>query len=103
MKKKRPSPTVEPSIVPLQLTVQYVERKPWAPARHMIALWAYAALGPRRSPCDLAVRIVSPAESRHYNKHYRGKNKPTNVLSFPATIAQADGRRPLGDLIVCAA
>ena len=108
MKKKRPSRTVESEAVPLALTVQYAFRKagaarrPWAPSRHMIALWAYAALGPRRSPCDLAVRVVGAVESRRLNKQFRGKDKPTNVLSFPATVAQADGRRPLGDLIVCA-
>lgn len=108
MKKKRPSQTIKPETAPLELTVQYAFRKagaarrPWAPTRHMIALWAYAALGPRRTPCDLAVRVVGAAESRRLNKQFRGKDKPTNVLSFPATVAQADGRRPLGDLIVCA-
>src|SRR5688572_13243492 len=108
MKKKRPSQTIKPETAPLELTVQYAFRKagaarrPWAPTRHMIALWAYAALGPRRTPCDLAVRVVGAPESRRLNKQFRGKDKPTNVLSFPATVAQADGRRPLGDLIVCA-
>ena len=63
---------------------------------------------------DLAVtlRVVSPGESRRLNRTWRGKNKPTNVLSFPALAF--DGHAPdawrhpdepalLGDVAICAA
>src|SRR5947207_3439709 len=32
---------------------------------------------------SLSIAFISPAKSREINKKYRGKNKPTNVLSFP--------------------
>ena len=32
---------------------------------------------------DLSIAIVSPKESHRLNKTYRGKDKPTNILSFP--------------------
>jgi probable rRNA maturation factor len=48
---------------------------------------------------------VGPAESRRLNARYRGRDAPTNVLSFapPALPTRArTGTRPLGDLVICA-
>ena len=45
--------------------------------------WAAAALGRRGSGREIAVRVVAPRESRKLNRQWRGKDKPTNVLSFP--------------------
>lgn len=70
------------------------------PSSRALRDWAAAALGPRRGPVEVAVRLVGPAESRRLNRHYRGKDKPTNVLSFPAETA-VDPRNPpdyLGDI-----
>ncbi len=36
-----------------------------------------------RSRVELSVQIVSPATMRKLNKTYRGKDKATDVLSFP--------------------
>ncbi len=50
---------------------------------------------------ELSLRIVDSPESQLLNKQYRGKDKPTNVLSFPL----ADENLPipvLGDLVICA-
>lgn len=50
---------------------------------------------------ELSIRIVDSAESQQLNHDYRGKDKPTNVLSFPL----ADDNLPiavLGDLVICA-
>jgi probable rRNA maturation factor len=49
---------------------------------------------------QLGVRVVGSAESRRLNARYRGKDKPTNVLSF--SPAYAGVGRPLGDLVICA-
>ena len=54
----------------------------------------------------LDIRIVSEAESQALNRDYRGKDTPTNVLSFPAELppellAELD-EVPLGDLAICA-
>ena len=55
--------------------------------------------------CDLSIRMVDLAESQQLNADYRGKDKPTNVLSFPSDVpehmAEMIGYLPLGDLVVC--
>jgi len=54
---------------------------------------------------EITIRVVSPDESRQLNLTYRGKDKPTNVLSFPfeapemIPIEELD--EFLGDLVVC--
>ncbi len=84
------------------------EGRDWAPTVAEIRAWASAALGRRGAGAELAVRIVRAAESKRLNAHYRGRNQPTNVLSFPvpelpATDAGPQGApRPLGDLVICA-
>lgn len=51
---------------------------------------------------SITVRCVEPEESQQLNYDYRGKNKPTNVLSFPFE-SPADFFVPLlGDLVICA-
>jgi probable rRNA maturation factor len=74
------------------------------PARSRMNHWAAAALGRRGAGREIAVRVVAPRESRKLNKQWRGKDKPTNVLSFPAADLQAQsaGALPLGDLVICA-
>jgi probable rRNA maturation factor len=75
------------------------------PARSRMNDWAAAALGRRGTGREIAVRVVAPRESRALNRHWRGKDKPTNVLSFPAADVHAPARAehvPLGDLVICA-
>jgi probable rRNA maturation factor len=83
-------------------------RRHWSPASTEIRTWACAALGRRAYGGELAVRIVGAAESRRLNARFRGRNQPTNVLSFPVAPAgdghahaDAAAPRPLGDLVVC--
>ena len=98
----------------LQVEVQRRVRS-WAPQAHEIAAWAVTALGRNAVRGELGVRVVGAAESRRLNGRYRGKDKPTNVLSFPPAPLPAQvpgspsgrGRqvgetRPLGDLVICA-
>lgn len=84
----------------------------WAPSSRRMNHWAAAALGRHGEGREIAVRVVGKPESRMLNKLWRGKDKPTNVLSFPAPAAVSDGKgtrglprqvaRPLGDLVICA-
>jgi len=84
----------------------------WAPARSRMNRWAAAALGRRGDGREIAVRVVASGESRELNRRWRGKDKPTNVLSFPAppSLSKNGSRRgmpadyflPLGDLVICA-
>lgn len=57
----------------------------------------WAALALAASPGELTIRVVGPAESRRLNKTWRGKDKPTNVLSFHGAPGE------VGDLVICAA
>ncbi|MEX0429864.1 rRNA maturation RNase YbeY [Spiribacter insolitus] len=64
--------------------------------------WVAAALAGRRDDWELAIRLVDEDESRLLNRDYRGHDRPTNVLSFPAELP-ADVALPLlGDLVICA-
>ena len=79
----------------------------WAPARSRMNRWAAAALGKRGEGREIAVRVVASKESRELNRRWRGKDKPTNVLSFPAPEQDRRGKPldfylPLGDLVICA-
>lgn len=56
---------------------------------------------------EVTVRIVGAAESRALNRRYRGKDRPTNVLSFPGdplpgALSRERERGELGDVVVCA-
>lgn len=70
----------------------------WAPARARMSHWAAAALGRRGAGREIAVRVVAPGESQKLNRQWRGKDQPTNVLSFPAPPELPT----LGDLVICA-
>jgi probable rRNA maturation factor len=76
----------------------------WTPPRAHLNRWASAALGRRGEGREIAVRVVGENESRELNRAWRGKDKPTNVLSFPAPPLPAErvARKPLGDLVICA-
>jgi probable rRNA maturation factor len=78
----------------------------WAPRRADIAAWTNAALGRRARNREVGVRVVGRGEIRKLNARYRGKDYPTNVLSFPASAfpappVQAEVAQPLGDLVIC--
>jgi probable rRNA maturation factor len=68
------------------------------PAAVSLRRWAQAAIGRARGA--LTIRVVGEDESRALNRRYRGKDKPTNVLSFPAPASPAEPL--LGDLVICA-
>lgn len=50
----------------------------------------------------VSVRAVGSAGSRSLNARYRGKDRPTNVLSFEGPGEMPDGSRILGELVICA-
>ena len=53
-------------------------------------------------PAALSIRVVGNAGSRRLNARYRGRPKPTNVLSFAGSGLLPNGHRLLGDLVICA-
>lgn len=50
---------------------------------------------------ELTIRFVDEQESQALNRDYRGKDKPTNVLSFPFENPPGLTLPLLGDLIIC--
>jgi probable rRNA maturation factor len=94
--------------VRLDVSVGYALPRAGLPSAVSFRKWVAAALQGRIREADLAVRIVGAKEGRALNRHYRGKDHATNVLSFPADVA--DGvKLPkgvvmplLGDLVLCA-
>lgn len=106
-------PTPDPA--PLRVSVQVATRQAWTPSAQTLRGWsrtAYreglAALASSarrpwltRRPA-LCIRLIGRHESRCLNDQFRGQDKPTNVLSFPASALELqDGA--LGDIAICAA
>ncbi|MGM0517165.1 MAG: rRNA maturation RNase YbeY [Pseudomonadota bacterium] len=82
------------------------------PSRQTLAGWAAETLhgAAIKIPdgAEVTIRYVEAPESRELNDQFRGKDRPTNVLSFPSTeepglpAAVATGEPPyLGDLVIC--
>jgi probable rRNA maturation factor len=92
--------------VRLDVAVGYAVPRAGVPAAVSFRKWVAAALEGRIREADLAIRIVDAKEGRALNRHYRGKDYATNVLSFPAELPEGlpqDVRLPLlGDLVLCA-
>jgi len=92
--------------VRLDVSVSYAVPRAGLPAAVSFRRWVAAALDTRIREADLAIRIVGNKEGRALNRHYRGKDSATNVLSFPAEMPEglpADMKMPLlGDIVLCA-
>ena len=98
----------------LQVTAQFAARRPWVPSAAALRRWALAAhvaatarlprarRGQVPAVAGVCIRIVGAAASRRLNAGYRGKDKPTNVLSFPAAPVERELGGSLGDLVICA-
>lgn len=92
------------------------------PHARTLTEWASVAAAQRHATgvADLTIRVVGAAESRRLNRTWRGKDKPTNVLSFPShsspplprasrgragrgsSSSSSSPPQPLGDLAICA-
>jgi probable rRNA maturation factor len=47
---------------------------------------------------EVSLLLTDDAEQQELNRDHRGKDSPTNVLSFPAGFVPPAGPRPLGDI-----
>jgi probable rRNA maturation factor len=93
-----------PTELDLQLDVQIaVAKENDLPTAEQLKQWVVAALIKRTEydEPELTIRIVDEAESQELNNDYRGKDKPTNVLSFPFEAPAHVPIPLLGDLIIC--
>ena len=72
------------------------------PARvREVAAAALAASGAKRRG-EITIRLSDDAVVRELNHDFRGKDRPTNVLSFPASDTPAGPGAPalLGDIVI---
>lgn len=78
-----------------------VENEQGLPTEQDIQLWLNKTIPQFQENAELTVRIVDTEESHQLNHEYRGKDKPTNVLSFPFEAPPGIELDLLGDLIIC--
>ena len=64
--------------------------------------WVESSLLQSFSNLEQTIRVVTEAESQALNKQFRGKDKPTNVLSFLSDNDYLEYDY-LGDLVICVA
>ncbi|MBZ9568740.1 rRNA maturation RNase YbeY [Modicisalibacter tunisiensis] len=95
-----------PPVIDRQVAV----RAETLPDADRLQAWVAAALEHHRrhgslaappEALELTVRFVEEAESRALNRDYRGKDRPTNVLSFPFEAPAGLDLPLLGDLVIC--
>ncbi|MEQ5808309.1 rRNA maturation RNase YbeY [Alteromonas sp. NFXS44] len=73
------------------------------PTEVQLSLWANSIFSQLDiSDKELTIRFVDEEESQALNRDYRGKDKPTNVLSFPFECPPGVPLNLLGDLVICA-
>lgn len=92
----------QPDNAPLVVELQWqCEQQHNYPTDADIQQWASAAVAAGTTG-EVTIRVVDKAEIREANKNWRNKDKPTNVLSFPADFPVQAGINYLGDLLICA-
>lgn len=89
---------MNPVIIDLQLAC--VDQQ-GLPSLEQFQQWAKFAVRAEQFSPEITVRIVDEAESQQLNASYRGKDYPTNVLSFPFECPAEIDLPLLGDLVIC--
>ncbi|MGC3872456.1 rRNA maturation RNase YbeY [Halomonas sp. GXIMD04776] len=95
--------TITPGpVVDLQIALDD-DALPDLPTQQTLSRWVKAALvhHPAKAQDELTIRMVTEDESSTLNRDYRGKDKPTNVLSFPFEAPPGLDIPLLGDLVIC--
>lgn len=81
------------------------------PDEHDLRRWAASALvadpgkqeqSPTALVAEVSIRIVDEPEMQNANLQWRGQDKSTNVLSFPADFPEETGLKYYGDMLICA-
>lgn len=101
------------------IDIALLQEEPWpdggweeiatAAVRAAIGATPFGTLLDTRATVEVSIRLTSDGEVQTLNAQYRGKDKPTNVLSFPMvqpdlidTVSQNsdDGEVLLGDIVL---
>lgn len=86
----------------MRLVIERACDAPDIPSDRLLRGWARAVLESRQPDAEVHLRIVDADEMQALNRHYRGKDRPTNVLSFPAELPEGVPLPLLGDIAICA-
>ena len=86
----------------LELEIQPVTELERLPTQEEFIRWVREALIEPNESVEMVIRLVDEPESRQLNRDYRGKDRPTNVLSFPFEAPPQVASPLLGDLVICA-
>ncbi len=90
----------------IDLEIQFITTEQILPHPSQLKEWVAACYSILDYDVELCIRVVDLDEMRDLNYAYRGKKKPTNVLSFPNNTQNEfqfeDGSVTLGDIIICA-
>ncbi|BDU36270.1 putative metallopeptidase [Vibrio nigripulchritudo SFn27] len=78
-----------------------VENENGLPSEAQLNEWLTKTVSQFQKDAEVTIRIVDEEESHQLNHEYRGKDKPTNVLSFPFEAPPGIEMDLLGDLIIC--
>ena len=71
------------------------------PEARVVEACALAAASAGIEDGHVAVEFVDPARITELNREHRGKDAPTDVLSFPVDERDGVGPRELGDVVIC--
>ena len=82
----------------LQIAVKNEEN---LPSGQDFQKWLSDTISQFQPDAEVTIRLVDEKESHELNLEYRGKDKPTNVLSFPFEAPPGIELDLLGDLVIC--
>ena len=89
-----------------ELEVQRATTSTDTPDDEQFQLWINAVPATLDRSLRLTIRIVDEEEARRFNRDYRNKDYPTNVLSFradlPEGLPEEIRHQQLGDILICA-
>lgn len=85
-----------------QVDLQYAVHRHGVPHANSLRGWALAVLREEGAASGaLVIRVVDQQEGRTLNQQWRGRDRATNVLSFPGESVPGLPWRPWGDLVLC--
>lgn len=85
----------------IELDLQRIADADDLPSDEQFQHWVNAALAHTKNDFELTIRLVDDNESQQLNSQYRGKDKPTNVISFPFEVPEGIELNLLGDIVIC--